>query len=172
MTAEESVAPKQRLVLASLISSAPGSLFAATHGGGATMRDRIGRSQRRGSVCMGEVLKVTPEHLRQAATAIDTEAATVSGLTVPSPATAITELAGLECSSVLQTAHDHTGAALTVVAKRFTTMASLCRETGDTFELLDLLSAGTAKPEWMSDRVGDGLAAMGDLNATIPAPPP
>ncbi len=121
---------------------------------------------------MSNVLEVTPEHLRQAATAIHTEAATVSGLTVPRPATAISELAGLECASVLQTAHDRTGAALTVVSNRFTTMAALLSDTGDTFELLDLLSAGTATPEWMSTQVGDGLADMGDLNPTIPSPPP
>jgi len=117
---------------------------------------------------LGEILKVTPEHLKTAATTIDGESSSVSGATVPDPSSAVGKLSGFATASVLQNAHDRTASALTVVSKRFSTMGTLLRDTGDTFALMDMVNPSLVTPELMSDKVGDGLAAMGDLNATIP----
>ena len=116
------------------------------------------------------LLKVTPDNLRAGATKIDGARSSVAGLPAPDVTKAQAGLVGFGTYAVLPSVHDVTGAAFKHISERFGHMADICRETANTFEATDIKQPGTRKPEWMSQQVGDGLTAMGDLSVPFAEP--
>ncbi|AYE99660.1 hypothetical protein C0J29_32375 (plasmid) [Mycobacterium paragordonae] len=110
------------------------------------------------------ILQVNPANLRSGAGSIDAEKATVAGLAVPDATAAMAGLTGFATAGVLAAAHDAVVSALKVAGGRFELMAALLRQTADTFEIADLVTPGLVKPPWMSQHVGEGLTAMGEMN--------
>lgn len=109
---------------------------------------------------------VTPDSVRAGAGKIGTESALVSGLAVPDPAAAAAGLAGFVTAAQLSAARDAVVSALTVAGGRYEQMALLFRNAADTFALADLVTPGLLRPSWLSQQVGDGLTAMGEMNLT------
>ena len=109
-------------------------------------------------------LKVSPDNLRTGAGLIDAEKAVIADLHVPDTATAASGLTGFATAGTLSPAHDAAVSALRVAGGRFEQMANLIRETATTFELASMVSPGLLKPAWLSQHIGEGLTAMGDMN--------
>ncbi|MDP7707660.1 MULTISPECIES: hypothetical protein [unclassified Mycobacterium] len=109
---------------------------------------------------------VTPDSVRAGAGKIGTESALVSGLAVPDPAAAAAGLAGFVTAAQLSAARDAVVSALKVAGGRCEQMALLFRNAADAFALADLVTPGLLRPSWLSQQVGDGLTAMGEMNLT------
>jgi hypothetical protein len=109
-------------------------------------------------------VRVTPSELRAGADKIDTEKTTVTGLSVPDPNTATAGLTGFATAAALSPAHDAVVSALKVAGGRFEVMGRLFRNTATDFEMADVVVPGVYQQPWMSQHVGDGLTAMGDMN--------
>lgn len=110
------------------------------------------------------ILEVTPTNLRSGAESIDAEKSSVAGLAVPDATAAMAGLPGFATAAVLPAAHDAVVSALKIASGRFELFAALLRQTATTFELADLVTPGLLAAPWMSQHVGEGLTAMGDMN--------
>lgn len=94
----------------------------------------------------------------------------MTGLTVPDAKAAMAGLTGFTTAATLPDAHDAMVSSLKVVGGRFEHMAELFRTTANTFALASMTMPGTLKPQWMSQQIGGGLTAMGDLNGATTGP--
>lgn len=113
-------------------------------------------------------LKVTPDNLRVGAKSIDAEKAVIGGINVPDEGAASAGLQGFATATQLSAADDAVKSAFKVAGGRFELIAKLCQDTATTFELTDMVTGGFLPPTWMSQQVGDGLTAMGDMNLSRP----
>lgn len=115
---------------------------------------------------MGDRLEVTPANVRAGAGKIDAENSAVTGLPVPQVAGAAADLPGFATAEALAGADDAVKTSLNIVGDRYVRMAELCRRAVKDFSLVDLLLPG--QDDWLSERIGEQLHDMGDLNAATP----
>lgn len=105
-------------------------------------------------------MKVDPANVRQGAGKVDGAGADVSKLKAPDSSGAASGLKGFATAGALPAASDAVKTSLTVVAGRYEQMGVLLRRSADSYEHQDDKTAVS-----LTQRVGDGLTSLGDLNA-------
>ncbi|OTR15109.1 hypothetical protein E3G66_003683 [Mycobacteroides abscessus] len=105
-------------------------------------------------------MKVDPANVRAGAGKVDGAHADVSKLKAPDSGGAASGLKDFATAGALPAASDAVKTSLTVVAGRYEQMGALLRRSADSYEHQDSKTAVS-----LTQRVGDGLTSLGDLNA-------